>query len=85
MFPLGRSGLANLICEELEKNKIQATQVQGLSVDCQYIGWHVDHILKEKLNLGRTFMASWDALHRYMHFSFRQFLRLKLKFSGRGS
>ena len=63
-------GLTNLICEELENNKIQASQVQGLSVDGQYIHWHVDHILKEMLKLGSTFKASWDALHRYMHFSF---------------
>ena len=59
-------GLTNLICEELENNKIQASQVQGLSVDGQYIRWHVDHILKEMLKLGSTFKASWDALHRYI-------------------
>ena len=76
-------GLANSIWEVLKENKIQASQVQGLSVDGQYIKYRVDQLLKEKMSLGDTFMASWDALHRYDTFPpFDRFL--KLDFSGQG-
>ena len=76
-------GLTNSIWEVLKESKIQASQVEGLSVDGQYIKYKVDKLLKEKMGLGDTFVASWDALHRY-NTSLPFDRLLKLHFSGQG-
>ena len=57
-------GLTQLLRDELEKNKIRPEQVQGLSVDGQYMKWSIPDLLRAKMQLGPNFRASWDALHR---------------------
>lgn len=57
-------GVTQLLCDELEKNKIKPEQVEGLSVDGQYIKWSVPELLRARMQLGPNFRASWDCLHR---------------------
>ena len=58
------NGLAQAIVDELTKHKISPSQVEGMSLDGQYIRWHVPEIVKGLMNLSSNFKASWDALHR---------------------
>ena len=58
------NGLAQSIVDELTKHKISPSQVEGMSVDGQYIRWHVPEIVKGLMNLSSNFKASWDVLHR---------------------
>ena len=57
-------GLAQLLSDELEKNKIKPEQLEGLSIDGQYVKWDIPEILRRIMQLGPAFRASWDCLHR---------------------
>ena len=57
-------GISECIIDELEKWKIKPEQCEGGSFDGQYFHLNVPSHLKEKFNLSRVFMCTWDPLHK---------------------
>ena len=57
-------GISQSIIDELTKWGISSSQIEGGSFDGQYFHLSVPDHLVEKLNLGGSFICTWDPLHK---------------------
>ena len=58
------SGISQSIIDELTKWGILSSQIEGGSLSGQYFHISVPDHFVEKLNLGGSFICTWDPLHK---------------------